>query len=157
MTWIDQNLLPLLDKAKKMIEENFECTVTAKVYVCDLEELQNQMIEEFKEKLLTQLDREVFQYTLDNIEGRYLKKRNEIWLVSQRGENVETILHEYLHSIQKCTKNRENIVKYLTYKLTEKENVIEEEMLKEWLEIEKQEGLKKIKDRLLQPGDCEEF
>lgn len=157
MTWYDPNLQPIIDQAKKMIEEYFSCQVTSKVFLCTLEELQNQMIDEFKDILKTALDKEVFQFTINNIEGRFIKNRNEIWLLSQRGENLDTLLHEYIHSIQQCTNHRENIVKFLTYKLTAKENVIETELLDEWLEIEKQEGLKKIKDQLLQPGDCEDF
>lgn len=157
MTWSDPNLQPIIDQAKEMIEDYFNCRVTAQIFLCELEELQNQMIDEFKETLITNLDREIFHYTIENIEGRFIKNRNEIWLVNQKGDNLETIIHEYIHSIQKCTHHRENIVKFLTYKLTQKENVIEEGMLNEWLEIEKQEGLEKIKDRILKSGDCEEF
>lgn len=157
MTWSDPNLQPIIDQAKEMIEDYFNCRVTAQIFLCELEELQNQMIDEFKETLITNLDREIFHYTIENIEGRFIKNRNEIWLVNQKGDNLETIIHEYIHSIQKCTNHRENIVKFLTYKLTQKENVIEEGMLNEWLEIEKQEGLEKIKDRILKSGDCEEF
>ena len=157
MTWYDPNLQPIIDQAKKMIEEYFSCQVTSKVFLCTLEELQNQMIDEFKDILKTALDKEVFQFTINNIEGRFIKNRNEIWLVSQRGENLDTQLNEYIHSIQQCTNHREDIVKFLTYKLTAKENVIETELLDEWLEIENQEGLKKIKDQLLQSGDCEDF
>lgn len=157
MTWYDPNLQPIIDQAKKMIEEYFLCHVTSNVFLCTLEELQNQMIDEFRATLITPLDREVFQYTIENIEGRFFKNRNQIWLVSQRGDNLVTLLHEYIHSIQQCTNHRENIVKFLTYKLTAKENVIEKELLDEWLEIEKQEGLERIMNQILQPGDCEDF
>ena len=116
MTWYDPNLQPIIDQAKKMIEEYFSCQVTSKVFLCTLEELQNQMIDEFKDILKTALDKEVFQFTINNIEGRFIKNRNEIWLLSQRGENLDTLLHEYIHSIQQCTNHRENIVKFLTNK-----------------------------------------
>ena len=47
MTWSDPNLQPIIDQAKEMIEDYFNCRVTAQIFLCELEELQNQMIDEF--------------------------------------------------------------------------------------------------------------
>ncbi len=70
---------------------------------------------------------------------------------------METLIHECLHSIQECEPHRENIVKYLTYRLTQNPKVIEPLLLAEWKEIEQQEGIESIKRRLITQGDCEDF
>jgi hypothetical protein len=88
---------------------------------------------------------------------RMVNHTHEIWLVQGRGENFPTLLHEMLHSIQKCTPNRENIVDFLVYKLTGQRDSILPEILADWIEIEKSIGLKNVKQRLISEGDCEEF
>ena len=157
MTWIDPKFQSIIDEGKQLVQEFLSCELSAIVLFCSRKEMSQVLIKEFEHKLINELEREVFLYELEFIEGRYFKEKNEIWLVDQYGNNLETLIHEYLHSIQTCSPRRENIVKFLTYRLTESSSGIESKVLTEWLEIEKQEGLESIKKRLKTEGDCEEF
>lgn len=89
--------------------------------------------------------------------GKHFFLKNEIWLIQQDGEQYEILVHELLHSIQRCSPDREGIVYYLTYKLTKNPAVIPVKKLQEWQEIEKSVGLKTIVKQLLLEKGCEEF
>ena len=157
MTWFDPEFQPVIDEAKELVYKMFLCDLSANVFHCSLKEIKDTVIKEFIDKLRSPLEREVFFFELAFIEGRYFRDKNEIWLVEHRGNNLETLIHEYIHSIQKCNPHRENIVKYLTYKITRNIKTIENNLLKEWVEIEKIEGIKDIKKRLVTSGDCDDF
>ena len=60
-------------------------------------------------------------------------------------------------SIQICEPNREGIVNYPTYKITENSHYINPGLLSDWQEIEDMISYTKIKERLLHQGVCENF
>lgn len=153
---ISDQLLEWISQASALIEEVFGVQVTGEVLIGTSTDITAPIIKSFAERA-PHLVPKIESLILD-LDGIYLKDIHEIWLVQGRGgENFTTLLHEMLHSIQKCVPNRENIVDYLVYKLTGQKNSILPEILTEWIEIEKSIGLKNIKKRLLSEGDCEDF
>ena len=105
----------------------------------------------------TQMIEHIKEVYLHDVIGKYFSQKNEIWLLDGKGVNIEVLTHELLHSIQRCKPNRENIVDYITYKLTGLTNQILDDILQEWNEIEKSIGFKVIVKQLLIEKDCEEF
>lgn len=157
MVWHDPELQPLIQAAQKVLHKYYKIELTAIILVCTRNELVYEVFKEYEDIIMSNLQQKIFEKAIQDIEGRYFASSNEIWLVDQIGTNLETIIHEYLHSIQKCSPSREGIVYYVTYQLTNKQSQIDEYILTNWLEIEKEQGLKAIFKRILDIGDCEEF
>lgn len=158
MPWTTPELVDLVDQAKREISKFYsKKSLTATVLISTEEELVNALIQEKISEKTSEQDIRKIKILRSFIEGRYFKNKNEIWLVQQRGEKIGTLIHECLHSIQECSPNRERIVEYLTYKLTGDTNELLTARLKEWVEIKRSIGLKKIIDQLLLQKDCEEF
>lgn len=152
---ISDQLLLLISKGNMLIEEVFGVQVTAEIRIGTSTDLIPPIMKSISKRFPDLVPK--IEPLITDLDGIYLKDTHEIWLVQGRGENFTTLLHEMLHSIQKCESNRENIVDYLVYKLTGQKDSILPEILTEWIEIEKSNGFKSIKQRLLLEGDCEEF
>ena len=152
---ISDQLLVLISKGNALIEEVFGVQVTAEIRIGTSTDLIPPIIKFFTERAPHLVPK--IESLISDLDGIYLKDTHEIWLVQGRGENFPTLLHEMLHSIQKCIPNRENIVDFLVYKLIGQKDSILPEILTEWIEIEKSIGLKNVKQRLISEGDCEEF
>ncbi|MHA1944846.1 MAG: hypothetical protein ACXAC6_01190 [Candidatus Hodarchaeales archaeon] len=152
---LSDQLLELISQTSDLIFEAFGVRVSAEIFLGTPEDLVTPVTQVFTERAphlipkITQL--------IPYINGIYLKEAHEIWIVEGKGENISTLLHEMLHSIQECDPNRENITDYLVYKLTGLQNDILPEILAEWVEIEKSFGFKRIKRRFITNGDCEDF
>ena len=158
MPWTTPELEKLSEKAKKLLKKEFSREVTATIFLTNREEMTQRVIDELEEEGCTKENiRILSKLFIPNLVGKYFRRTNEILVVTGIGENVETILHEYLHAIQKCEPNREGIVDYITYKITGNNNYIDTYDLKDWEEIERANTYKKIKNRLVREGDCEEF
>ncbi len=154
MPWINDNLDLLILKAREILLKEFDNNFTAQIYVCS----QSEMIERIKTEIRREENKAWFIENLATyVIGKYFASDNTIWLVEGEGENLPTIIHELLHSIQKCSPHRENIVEFLVYKLFDNAALINQRLLKDWIEIERIFGYKKIKERLLSEGDCEDF
>ena len=154
MPWTNDNLDLLVSQARKILLNEFPDLFTAQIYVCT----QLEMIERIKKEV----KREEFKsgikkYLARFIIGKYFAVENIIWLVEGKGENLPTLIHELLHSIQECSPHRENIVNFLVYKMLDNTDFIDQKVLKEWIEIQKTVSYKEIKERLLSEGDCEDF
>lgn len=156
MVWQDEQVNELVQKAKDILRELISKRIEAEVYICTFNELKSTLENELQETV-SENELKYIMRRIEYIDGRYFKKKNEIWLVNDRGVNLDTILHELIHSIQECSENREGIVYYVTYKLTKNKEHINDYLLKDWEEIEKIHGMKKIISRILKEGDCEEF
>jgi hypothetical protein len=89
--------------------------------------------------------------------GKYFASKNEIWIVEDKGAPDSVIIHELLHSIQKCRPNRESICDYVTFKISQDPTAMESRKRLEWQEIEKNNGLPRIIENFLSTIDCEEF
>lgn len=156
MVWQDDSLQNLVQEAKELLRTLFSNDFTTEIYICSFDELQSAITTELKG---TMPDREFSQImrSLNYTDGRYFKKKNQIWLVNDRGVNVDTIIHELLHTIQICSPHREGIVYYITYKITHNDSHIKKFMLQDWIEIEKTYSFKLIIQQLFKNTDCENF
>ena len=158
MPWSNPNLEEIIKEAKKKINDLItEVEITAITLVANAIEMKKEILTEGKLLKLPEKEMEDRIFLSEFTVGKYFKLKNEIWLVEGKGENSTTIIHEYLHSIQKCEPNREKIVEYITYKITGEEKGLSNAFIKEWEEIEKKEGFQKIINRLVNEGDCEDF
>lgn len=158
MPWNNPELDLTVKKAKKLIKKYFpKSPLTAPILVANKRELMNGIVLEGEELRLSKtqiLERKILS---KYVQGKYFKKSNTIWLLEGKGENLNTIIHELLHSIQNCDPNRENIVEYITYKLTGEENGLNQSFINEWTGIEQKIGMQKISQQLLKEKDCEVF
>ena len=119
MPWLPENFIETISEAKERISNNFEVIPSASVFLCSFDEFSNAVLEELKDRNFSKEQIETIKRIyLNQIIGKYFYKTNEVWLLEGKGDNLETLVHELLHSIQKCEPNREKIVDYLTYKLT---------------------------------------
>ena len=157
LVWLNPILDPLILRTKIIIQQNFKKTITAKIYVCTLEELAEAVIDEMSNGKRPQWEQDYIKLVIPHLEGQYLQGKNEIWLVEGKGEIKHVILHEMIHSIQICQPNRENINDYICYRLLKDDGFIDQSIIIEWKEIEKTVGFKKILNRIITQGDCEEF
>ena len=158
LPWTTPNFEELVALAKKRLQKEFLLEFKSAISLTNREEMTQMILEDLKEGGYSiekiELLRKRF---VPNIIGKYFKKGNEILILSEKGENQDIIIHEYLHEIQICESNREGIADYITYKLTGNRNYIDQYTLNNWQELEKVHGFKMIKERLLTAGDCEEF
>ena len=158
MPWLPDAFLMVIAEAGRLIQKEFGITPKASVFLCSSGELDDAVLREIERINLTAVQiRKIKNVYLRRIIGKFFKESDEIWLLEGKGDNIETLVHELLHSIQKCAPNIENIVDYLTYKLTGSSTMILEFIIDDWSEIERIYGYGEIKLRLVTDGDCEEF
>lgn len=158
MPWTTAGLNALANEAKTLVRTYYPNEeLTAVVMVATAEEIIEESIVEKKKEGRSESEIRRIQRLRSLIDGKYFKYRHEIWVVRGKGERLGTLVHEFLHSIQKCSPNRERIVEYLTYKLTEDPQELLLARMEEWLEIERSIGLRSIINQLLKERDCEEF
>jgi len=158
MPWLPDDFHATIVSAERIIEKEFGISPTVPVYLCSLDELKDAVLGELEGTNFNAAQIEsVKKYYLNRIIGKFFRETKEIWLLEGKGDNLGTLVHELLHSIQKCAPNIENIVDYLTYKLTGSSSAILQEVLSDWSEIERLHSYGRIKRRLITEGDCEEF
>ena len=156
MRYPSDQLLESIDRAKQLIFEHFQIDIKAEIFVCTIDEMTNRLKQIYAPKALNVFGK--IEPLISYLDGKYFKEGQEIWLIEGRGENLPTIMHEILHSIQNCNADhREPIVHYLTFKLTGDKTGIYNSLIEDWREIERIHGLKQIKERLTSEGDCEDF
>jgi hypothetical protein len=151
----------LIEQAKEIIFTEFQIYPNAQTWICSLKEFQKYFIEvDLQYKYDPPTQQQILKQIVPQIEGKYWKKKNEIWLVQGRGEKLETIIHEFIHSIQLCRPNREHIVEFLTFKILQlrgKDIEYTDKRRLEWEKICADVGFETLKKRLLFKGDCEDF
>lgn len=103
------------------------------------------------------MDRSIVAQFIPNVIGKYFRLQDEIYLLHREGDNLTTLVHGLLHSIHQCSPNRENIVSYLTYRITQDASALNPHLQKEWEEIERDVGFKQIISKLVRAGDCEDY
>ncbi len=157
MPWTSHKIDQIARKLATLIYQEFKITPSCPAFLCTRKELQQRIHQHEYYQRLQEQERKYFDYTLLYICGKYFSSTQEIWIVDECSNKQEILFHELLHSIQKCSPNREKIVSYLSWKILQDPTAIEEEIQHEWEEIEQQYGLAKIKQRLITEGDCEEF
>ncbi|HMF31671.1 MAG TPA: hypothetical protein VKK79_09665 [Candidatus Lokiarchaeia archaeon] len=158
MPWTSNTLETLVSQALAAVTQILQVQPNAIVLVCTKQEMTQKVIAELATYQLSQARLEWYkQSVIPFIIGKYFLQNNEIWLVDGKGDKWEVLIHELLHSVQKCRPNRERITDYLTFKLTQDPTTIDPRILTEWNQLEQDYGLKAIIARFLRQGDCEEF
>ena len=157
MPWQNQESMELTNKAKALIKKRFNLDIESKVYIASEQELVEKILSEQRNEGRSIEELEKIKYELKYILGRYFAKSDEIWLLENEGLVIDVIVHEMMHAIQKCGPHREPLADYLTFKLTGNKEYIRDSVLKDWEAIEKNQGLKRIIERLQKFGDCEDF
>lgn len=160
MPWISEEFSHVIKEGRALVETEFGVRPTAIVFFCTEEEIFQETRRELTSRSISSerlkfLEKKVFPQII----GKFFPEKKEIWLVDGKGTTVSTLVHELIHSIQKCAPHRENIVDFITYRIlkgSEKPS-IEPELLGEWTEIESQYGFARIKQNILRKGDCEDF
>lgn len=158
MPWKNPVIDSMIEDAKILVSTLYPVmSLTAEVFVTTRAELLVEAIKEKQSEGGTEKELVDINLWIDYTDGKYFKYKHEIWLIQDDGEKLGTIIHEFLHSIQKCHTNRERIVEYLTYKLTNDPKELVRARLREWQEIERTVGINGIRDQLLRDENCEEF
>lgn len=160
MVWKTPKLDRLMAKAKLLVAKKFNMSTSelnVPIFIADKEELYQALLYESQHLDYTKEEIRAIRQSLHLVIGKYFRFKKEIWVLVGKGINVDTIIHEIIHSIQECRPNREGIVYYITYKITGNLKHINPFELKDWQEIEKTTSYSKIKQRLLTAGDCEDF
>ena len=158
MPWRDDSIVDIVSKAYALIEKEFSITPQVDVYLCSRDELILAVLEELQLSLKSSESIQYAkEYLLPSIIGKFFKLNQQIWLVDGYGNNIDTLLHEILHSIQECSGSREPITDFITFRLTGNRNYISDYDLENWLEIEHKNGWNQIKRSFRTPGDCEDF
>ncbi len=161
MTWTSRELEVMVDKAKRVVARELNISYSdlkCPVYLASREELDNAIIDELRQLHYLENDiQRIIRYYLPFVIGKYFQLSKQIWVLYGKGDNMDTIIHELLHSIQSCEPNREGIVNYLTYKISGNLEFINEYVLEDWQEIERISSYLAIKNRLITEGDCEDF
>ena len=158
MPWSSEELNSLIKKGRDIISNEFSIDSQVPIYNCSEDEMSTEIIKELETLNFSSKEIEsIKKFQLPFIIGKYFRDRNEIWLVNPVGCNLSTLLHELIHSFQKCSPNRDNIADYIAFKFTGDTSHIIPENLKEWKEIERQVGFKRIKNQILVEKDCEDF
>jgi hypothetical protein len=158
MPWSNDKFNSRIEQCRKRIEAFLGILPDTIVFLCTSDEMSARFKTELlaggtSTKKVTFLEKHIFSL----LSGKYFKNTNEIWLVERRSDINSILVHELLHSVQKCDPKRENICDYLTYRITNDPTLMEGKVLSEWAEIERAHGLDQIKSRFLAEGNCEDF
>ncbi|HME50905.1 MAG TPA: hypothetical protein VKM55_01685 [Candidatus Lokiarchaeia archaeon] len=158
MPWSNDKFQSKIEHYRANIEAFLGIMPDALVFLCTRDEMTARVKTELLQRgtsadKLAFLEMHVFSLLL----GKYFASKNEIWLIEGKGDIDAILVHELLHSVQKCNPKRENICDYLTYRITNDPTIMEEKLRSEWAEIERVHGLDQIKSRFLADGNCEDF
>ena len=162
MPWKSKSFQPIVEKARKFIYQEFSQLIQdipkSEVLFCTIDELISAIVNQWiKEKKSLEFIEGHKTLLLPYAVGKYFAYSDQIWLVKGQEDYWDTLLHELLHSIQKCMPNREPITAYLTYILTKNTEIIKEQHIQDWDELKRLHGIDGIKKRFLNTGDCEDF
>lgn len=161
MPWTTKEIENLEVKAKSLVINEFKhlsLNLDRPVFIVSEEEMREAILAELEQLGYSkEYSKKIQAIYLPFVIGKYFRLTGEIWLLHGKGDNIITIVHELLHSIQRCELNREGIVDFLTNKITSESGYIDNYELTDWQEIEKAHSYNKIKSRLVSRGDCEDF
>ena len=147
--------------AQEIIIKEFGVGSNAEVFFCTINEFKQRFAtEEMDTKFSPDIRELILKRVVPILEGKVWKNTNEIWLINGKGDNLGTLIHEYIHSIHVCRPHREPIVEYLSMIICEDHNIsynINRNLYSEWEMIEKDVGFETIKKQILKKGDCEDF
>lgn len=158
MPWETDLFRNLVDKAKEDINSFFGIKPKVNVLICSYDEMKTSLIQDFETRNLPAKILEFhLNYTINDVIGKYFSDTKTILILENFSDHYFLLIHELLHSIQKCHPHREAIVDYISFIISKDERAIDSQLLYEWLQIEKNYGEKSIIKQLLLEKDCEEF
>jgi len=157
MSLTSNHFLNLVAEARKLILREFNVHTSAKVELCTEIELAEIILDDAQRRNLSKQKIQHIMQLLPFLYGKYFLHSHTAYVILGRGDNLAIIIHELLHSIQLCASNREDIVDYISYKLTNETKFIDPALKREWEELERIYTWEKIKHRLLIAGNCEDF
>jgi len=160
--WYTDKLHKLLNKAKNLVENFLKIKLPeVKVYISTekyfVEILTNIYIKKGYTKKKAQ---KIAVKQAKFIRGLYIRKKKTIFLKEDVGENLQTLVHELLHVVQKCGGSpirKEKIVTFLTYLILKdgfEHDYLTRKFVEEWQRKISNKGAEIVKRRLLQEGDC---
>lgn len=157
MSLTSNSFLTLVTEARQLILREFGINTSAKVELCTELELAEIILDDAQRRKLSNQEIQHIKQLLPFLYGKYFLHSHTAYVILGRGDNLAIIVHELLHSIQVCSPNREDIVDYISYKLTNEAKFIDPALKREWEELERIYTWEKIKHRLLIAGNCEDF
>ena len=158
MPWSNDKLRSKIEQSRTSIEAFLGIVPDAVVYLCTRDEMTARVKAELLQRgtstsKVAFLETHVFSLLL----GKFFASTNEVWLIEGKGATDAILVHELLHSVQKCYPKRENICDYLTYRITNDTTIMEGKLRTEWAEIERVHSIDQIKSRFLADGNCEDI
>ena len=137
MPWSNDTFRSRIEQARAKIDAYLGISPDALVFLCTRDEMTARLKAELLQRG-TMTDKVAFLEThvFPLLLGKYFANTNEIWLIEGKGDIDAILIHELLHSVQKCDPKRENICDYLTYRITNDPTVMEGKLRTEWAEID---------------------
>ena len=158
MPWQDESLQSTVLKANEVIFQFIGKRPNCPVLICTKKELVREISIELQLDGISKEKIEMNQiFVFPKVIGKFFHRKNEIWILDKEKGNFELFVHEILHSIQKCNPNREGITDYLTYLITKNTSIIDPNAKEEWDHLTRTMKKKKLIERYLSDGDCEDF
>lgn len=160
--WYTDELHKLFNKARNLVENFLKIKLPeVKVYISTEEYLVEILTDIYVKKGYTKKKAQKMAVKQAKfIRGLYIRKKKTIFLKEDVGENLQTLVHELLHVVQKCDKSpirKEKIVIFLTYLILKdrfEHDHLTRKIVEEWQRKISNKSAEIVKRRLLQEGDC---
>ncbi len=157
--------MELVREAKTLVEQFLDVGIPEiPVYVTTEEGLKRELAKLYMKRGYSKEDaEEIAARNVRFLRALYLREEGMILLKEGSGENLQTLVHEFLHIVQKCDGSplrREKIVIFLTYRMLQdkfEHDLLTRAVVEEWEAKERSVGLERIKQRLLEEGDCNDL
>jgi len=163
--WYTDELHKLFNKAKNLVENFLKIKIPeVKVYITTEKYLVVILTNIYiKKGYVWEKARKIAVKQAKLIHGLYIRKRKTVFLKEDVGENLQTLVYELLHVIQKCDKSpirKVKIVIFLTCLILKdkfKHDYLTEKIIEEWWRRISDKSVEVVKRRLLHEGDCNDI
>jgi len=163
--WCTDKLLKLLEESKNLVENFLRIKVPEiKVYIATERYFTEILTDIYVKKgYVREKAQKIAAKQVKFMYGLYMREKRTIFLKEDVGENLQTIIHELLHAVQKCNKSpirKEKIVIFLTYLILKdrfEHDYMTSKIIEEWQEEIRNKNIEIVKHRLLREGDCNDI
>ena len=157
MSLTSKTFLELVTQARQLITQEFNIETTARMECCTEKEITDIIVRDAQDRNLSNATIQSMLRKIPFLHGIYFRHTNTAYVIFGKGNNLPIITHELMHSIQVCSPHRDDILDYISYKLTDDTRFIDPVLKREWEERERIYTWQRIKTRILREGDCEDF
>lgn len=157
MSLTSKTFLKLVTQARQLITQEFNIETIASVECGTEKEIMDIIVRDAQERNLSNATILSMLRKIPFLYGIYFKHSSSAYVIFGKGNNLPIITHELLHSIQVCNPHRDDILDYISYKLTDDVRFIDPVLKREWGDRERIYTWKRIKARILRDGDCDDF